>query len=330
MLHKLLLPVLLTVFFSSSLYSNTCTSNAGTFASWAAITWSCSSAPTGGPPGCGDVINIAGGTTVNISADVNYSGCGSPITLNIYGTMNFNTNGVQFRLPPGSTVFVGSGGSINKTFPGGGSSTLISVGGTNVWTAGDGTVSGPIVLPIELLSFGAVQANAAIHIKWATATEINNDYFTLERSKDGITFTTVSIIKGAGNSTNVINYSTIDNNPHSGISYYRLKQTDYNGNYSYSKITAVDYKGTESFDLNLFPNPTDGKEINMEIVSSLKDRIVINIIDIRGSIIYSNSIFVTEDTNKHSIVLENKLAAGVYFVSAVSKNEVYSKKLVVK
>src|SRR5438552_3882055 len=128
-----LLHLFFSFLFSYSISANTCTSSAGVYGSWAALTWTCTSVPTSGPPGCGDVINVGAGTIVNISADVDYSACASPIQLHIYGVMNFSAGGVRFKLPAGSNVTVELGGAITKTFSGGGSSTLISVGGVNVW-----------------------------------------------------------------------------------------------------------------------------------------------------------------------------------------------------
>jgi len=328
-MNKLLL--LFLIFSHSIVYSAVCTSNAGTFASWAAVTWSCSSAPIGGPPGCGDVINIAAGTTVNISADVNYSGCGTPITLNIYGTLNFNTNGVQFRLPPGSTVFVGAGGSINKTFPGGGSSTLISVGGVNVWTAGSGTVTGPLVLPIDLLTFTANQNGSAVEIKWATASEQNNDYFTIEKTKDFLNFETVSLIDGSGNSYTIIHYQATDKAPYQGLTYYRLKQTDYNGDFKNFPFVAVEFKSKNEFSFDIYPNPTSGEKLNLKLNSEIGQQVIVVVYDITGKESYSK-ILITDTAGEsvYAVDASNELSAGIYIITATSNQNIYSKRLIVK
>jgi hypothetical protein len=97
----------------------------------------------------------------------------------------------------------------------------------------------PVSLPIELLSFRGTTDNVKNYLYWKTASEINNDYFTLERSFDGIYFEPLTRVEGVGNSTQLINYSYIDDNPENIINYYRLKQTDYNGNSSYSNIISI-------------------------------------------------------------------------------------------
>jgi len=94
-------------------------------------------------------------------------------------------------------------------------------------------------LPIQLLSFNAVKNNQQVDCKWATAIEVNNDYFTIERSEDALNFNPIGIINGAGNSNLILNYSFTDFNPLGGVNYYRLRQTDFDGQSTLSEIKAV-------------------------------------------------------------------------------------------
>lgn len=94
-------------------------------------------------------------------------------------------------------------------------------------------------LPIELINFTLHQEDHSVKVLWETASEINNDYFTVERSSDGINFNSICIVKGAGNSTRNIDYSIYDFLPLSGTFYYRLKQTDFDGKFSYSSIKSA-------------------------------------------------------------------------------------------
>lgn len=113
-----------------------------------------------------------------------------------------------------------------------------------------------VALPISLQSFEAENIqNKHIRINWITASEVNNDYFTIERSKDGRNWETLTTISGAGNSTQLIEYQYIDEEPLNGVSYYRLKQTDFNGSYEYFKPGAVSFS-TEETKLLMYPNPT--------------------------------------------------------------------------
>ncbi|MBI4647218.1 MAG: hypothetical protein HY738_11690 [Bacteroidia bacterium] len=96
-----------------------------------------------------------------------------------------------------------------------------------------------IPTPIELLNFNGACYDKKIVLNWSTASETNNDYFFVERSEDELEFSSIGIISGAGNSNNILTYHFVDESPFSGISYYRLKQTDYDGAYSYSGVVAV-------------------------------------------------------------------------------------------
>ncbi|HLG35896.1 MAG TPA: T9SS type A sorting domain-containing protein [Bacteroidia bacterium] len=94
-------------------------------------------------------------------------------------------------------------------------------------------------LPVELISFTGENKNSINHLHWSTASEINNDYFIVERSADGIDFENIGTVDGHGNSNQPLNYFFDDVQPASGINYYRLKQIDYDGKFEYSKIIAV-------------------------------------------------------------------------------------------
>ncbi|MFT5858411.1 MAG: hypothetical protein ACI865_000498 [Flavobacteriaceae bacterium] len=107
-------------------------------------------------------------------------------------------------------------------------------------------------LPIELFTLTASVKETHIELNWITASELNNDYFTVERSRDAVNFTSLSKIEGAGNSTETLSYSTIDTDPLPSVSYYRLKQTDYDGKTSYSNIEAVAFNENN---LKIYPNP---------------------------------------------------------------------------
>jgi hypothetical protein len=109
-------------------------------------------------------------------------------------------------------------------------------------------------LPIELTSFTATMRDGVVELNWTTKSEINNDHFILEKSMDGITWTPFAQVSGAGNSSVEINYQQVDENPYLGLSYYRLKQTDFDMSATYYGPIAVQFKS----DLSVFPNPTSG------------------------------------------------------------------------
>ncbi len=111
-------------------------------------------------------------------------------------------------------------------------------------------------LPIELLEFTATPSGDVVLVNWVTATELNNDYFTVERTTGDGVFENIGRIEGAGNSTGLLSYSFTDEEPLPGISYYRLKQTDYDGSFSYSALVAVTFEN--NVESAVYPNPCAG------------------------------------------------------------------------
>ena len=125
-----------------------------------------------------------------------------------------------------------------------------------------GQTSSP--LPIELLSFTGTLHEKYNLLEWITATEKNNDFFTLQRSFDGVTFETIGNVKGAGNSNLPLNYSFKDNHPKNGITYYQLLQTDFDGSTTKSGIIALNRKSNHCM-VSASPNPSSSDyELNIE------------------------------------------------------------------
>ncbi|MEM8906549.1 MAG: choice-of-anchor Q domain-containing protein [Bacteroidota bacterium] len=107
-------------------------------------------------------------------------------------------------------------------------------------------------LPVELLAFDAQFEKDRVVISWSTASEINNDFFTVERSTDGVRFQAIDRQAGANNSNSFRRYLSYDEHPAIGFNYYRLKQTDTDGSFSYSAVKAVQI---QSGRIRLYPNP---------------------------------------------------------------------------
>ncbi|HEV2483645.1 MAG TPA: T9SS type A sorting domain-containing protein, partial [Puia sp.] len=120
-------------------------------------------------------------------------------------------------------------------------------------------IGGSNVLPTELLYFNAKPDNSQVDLTWATAMEANNDYFTVERSADGISFDSVlrvATMAPNGNSNTPLDYSAYDLTPLPGASYYRLKQTGIDGSTKYSGVISVNF--TQQTPLGIYPNPSRG------------------------------------------------------------------------
>ncbi|HAP62137.1 MAG TPA: hypothetical protein DCR93_22435, partial [Cytophagales bacterium] len=163
-------------------------------------------------------------------------------------------------------------------------------------------------LPIELLSFEARRNQSRVDFKWVTATEINNDYFTIERSEDLDTWHEVFSLPGAGNSTEVREYTGSDDRPLVGTGYYRLKQTDFDGQYAYSKVEVVD--GSTQSEIRLYPNPTTS-ELTIEGLGVDAKRI--SLLDVRGKDLTSQ-VYFSQDSGIRVVVDLANLRSGVYFI----------------
>ena len=108
-------------------------------------------------------------------------------------------------------------------------------------------------LPVELIEFEAVAKGKEVHLNWSTASELNNDYFEIYKSKDGSTFEKVDWIDGAGNSNTIIEYESIDQSPFTGWSYYKLVQTDFDGTFWESELQSVFIASLD--EPLIYPNP---------------------------------------------------------------------------
>lgn len=255
--------------------------------------------------------------TVNLSYNITFSGSNIPASLyTLQGNLGCNPGSLFFDLPNN-----------------GGSGTITTVNGWNpnsncgsatVATLGCGSVSiqieGPgissriisfapsVSLAVKLVNFSASVEGSKVKINWATASETDNDYFTIERSADGAVWKEIAKVKGAGNSNNFLAYQSYDDNPIKGTSFYRLKQTDIDGKFSYSGIEAVKYSLGNS--ITVYPVPNSGNTIRLNGAAIYKhDMAVINA---SGKIVFTTTI------NQPSVDLPS-IPAGIYIIRLTDK-----------
>ncbi len=183
-------------------------------------------------------------------------------------------------------------------------------------------------LPVELTQFDATVNGDAVDIRWTTVSEKDNAFFTVEKSRDGLAFETLSIQKGTGNSTTLTNYFEKDLKPFDGLSYYRLKQNDYKGRHSYSPIVAVDRSEGASTAILVFPNPSDGN-IHLELKGFEKQALELTVTDATGRLCISQNITVQEAEERILLYREEQLAPGTYVLTISTKDAVYRHKIAV-
>ncbi|WP_190277544.1 T9SS type A sorting domain-containing protein [Adhaeribacter rhizoryzae] len=176
------------------------------------------------------------------------------------------------------------------------------------------------VLPVELLYFRAKQINGEVNLVWATATETENQGFEIERSQDGKIFKKIGQVAGAGTSLELQKYTFRDRTVLSGTVYYRLKQVDFIGTYTYSAVAALKADGNNQPKLLAYPNPTKGK-ITLVLQTPTSEKYNLEIRDLAGKLVLTEKAIFSNQTDELVLNLQH-LPAGTYLVSARSEASV--------
>ena len=187
------------------------------------------------------------------------------------------------------------------------------------WNTGTTNVSlnmteftGTIVLPVELISFQVTNQLGVAQLNWATASETNNAGFEIEKSADGYSFEKIGWVEGQGTSQETQSYKFVDNNPFEDISYYRLKQIDFDEIFEYSEIAEIQIESFDNKIIQTFPNP-------------VQDKLTIsNIINVENIIIYNHlgqSIKQLAIDNKQQMNFDvDDLQKGIYILQLQKSN----------
>ena len=180
------------------------------------------------------------------------------------------------------------------------------------------------ILPIELLYFNARHASGDVILEWVTESEKNNDYFTVERSKDGKSFEVLEVISGAGNSNATKKYNKKDLNLSPGIYHYRLNQTDYDGSSKFVGESIVRVSELSNFVLSPSVTTTDTK-IDMFLNSPNYTHIFV--LDMSGAVVFDEKIELSKGASSFSIPSSN-FAQGSYLVNIETMSGVETLRLV--
>ncbi|MFM7015291.1 MAG: GEVED domain-containing protein [Bacteroidota bacterium] len=184
-------------------------------------------------------------------------------------------------------------------------------------------------LPIELLDFKARPDGKRVRLDWSTASEVDNDYFTVERTVDMNEYSFIEKVNSYMHNSNImLNYTTYDEHPLYGLQYYRLKQTDFNGDYSYSEPQAVWFGSKAPFDItNIYSDMSLSSDINVDFMYNSEMPVSVEITDVSGRVIYSESgVAATNGSNK--IKLNASLPHGLYFIIIRNDSDAVSRKFV--
>lgn len=257
--------------------------------------------------------------TVKLKYNITITGNNIPSSLyTLQGSVGCGVNSSFFDLPNGAgSGFTASSNSYS-------SSSTCNTANVNSMKCNTITIeiSGPGIsqrfvsfssaapLSVKLISFSAEAANNRVKLNWSTASETNNDYFTTERSADGAKWETVKKLAGAGNSGNVLSYESYDESPLTGTSYYRLKQTDFDGTTSYSAVKAVTYT-VDTKSISLYPIPNSGNTITIRGMADYKNH-ELAVVSASGAVLFNTTLA------KATVELPS-LKAGLYIIRLTDK-----------
>lgn len=285
-----------------------------------------------------DVLDLSGTGTLEITNDLTVRNratlnIDSDFTVWIGGDLVYENNG-NVEVNGTGNLYVN--GCVDKT-SGNADLTKVIASTLNFCVAGNGgcaasedsgeSAGGCALLPITLVYFRAELNESQVELTWATASEEENAYFTIEKSFDGQDFEELSTIDGAGTTTAYLQYEFSDDSELASITYYRLKQTDFDGTFTYSKIIQV-YQEKSGGYANLYPNPTQGNTFKVDgfNISSL----IVEVYNTAGKRI---AIQTSESEFNWGIEGEYKFAqasSGLYIVLIKTDQGIFKKKLLVK
>lgn len=231
---------------------------------------------------------VVGGSNVSVTLSWNSPDCVGPYITDITDLRVMRWDGAAW-------VNHGNGGTTGNATLG----TVISSGPITSFspiTLGSTSLDNP--LPVELIRFSAEPFEDHVQVNWTTASELNNDYFMVQRSANGIEFENLGKIEGAGSKSSATTYQFIDENPLPDVSYYRLRQTDFDGKTTFSNVVSVNFSASE---FSLYPNPVT---YGIDVTLSRK-----------GDYVLTNNLGVIvmriSNANKFEV---SSLAPGVYTV----------------
>ncbi len=279
-------------------------------------------------PAPGDIIVIRSTDSISVPDNINVAG---DLIVNVYGELNItgflDLNGTS------SVVNIYPGASLTSN---GSNSSKLRIGGTATaeYSGNDGNKNGPwtisngysgtnSALPVVLTDFSGVYSNSGIVLQWETSQETGHSHFEVQRSSDGQNFTTIATLPGS-NSTSGNTYNHIDNHA-ATVNYYRLLQTDTDGNSAYSSI--IEVSNAVELTLAVSPNPSQGNNFRIAF-GDLSENAVVVIKDSQGKEVFNrpiegNSVISGQD-------IPEALSPGVYVIIANNGTQIVTQKIIIQ
>lgn len=187
------------------------------------------------------------------------------------------------------------------------------------------------VLPVELISFDGVAKNGKVTLTWVTASELNNDFFDVQHSLDGINFESIGTVNGNGTTNELITYNLIDSSPALGFNYYRLRQVDYDGSEEFHSLIQVNndfYRA--DINITFYPNPASSDNMNLKILSGDDHTpMSVKVIDLTGQTYFQEEINPSILYDE-KVIPTRRMASGIYLIKVVQGTNVSEQKIIIK
>ena len=194
-----------------------------------------------------------------------------------------------------------------------------------------GSVNGNNPLPVELVSFTAREDNGKVLLDWQTTSESNNDFFEIQRSEAGKDWVVIGTVKGNGTINEVIQYSYTDHEPLFGMSYYRLKQVDFDERFEYSPVQSVNVEHSRRpMQVTVYPNPTSEENINIRLTTTNKrNKVKLLLMDLSGKVFLNKLVDVKEFAKDYKVIPYEKMHKGIYLLKVDQNNVVSKHKIII-
>lgn len=186
-------------------------------------------------------------------------------------------------------------------------------------------------LPVTMTSFEGELLEGEAHLTWKTASEVNNDFFEVQRSANGEDYETIGLVKGSGTTTDANTYTFVDRSPFFGANYYRLKQVDFDGGSQVEeKVVVLQLDSEGEFDVKTFPNPTTQDNINVQVVTTEEAPVSIKLVDLYGREYYNKQLEPNQLFDVINVQSNSLLRQGVYMLIVQKGSNTIKKKIMIK
>ena len=183
-------------------------------------------------------------------------------------------------------------------------------------------------LPVELNRFQAQKIQEAVELSWTTASETNNDYFSVERSADGLSYQEIGRVTGAGNSHELKVYQWRDDDPSPAMNYYRLKQVDFKGTFAYSEVRVINFSSEGEVLADVFPNPAVNQRFNISMRGDQEREVLLVLYNSAGQETYSKAVVQSVGTTLVAVELKRDVPPGIYIIVGSSDQELFRRRII--